>query len=120
MCANAGGADGDWLGPGGSAKKGGWWRSLFGQRRELAKEDHLSSASAAASPAPRQGPAAEARDRLARCFTHAHGHVRCGRLPEFLDTDMWLCSPAAWFPAGCLMRACSLRQGTRAQYRHRW
>ena len=105
MRANAGGADGDWLGPGGSAKKGGWWRSLFGQRRELAKEDHLSSASAAASPAPRQGPAAEARDRLARCPIHAHGHVRCGRLPEFLDMDVWLCSPAAcfssWLPHEC-------------------
>ena len=32
----------------------------------MSKEDHLGAASAAASPAQRTGPAAEARDRLAR------------------------------------------------------
>ena len=99
---NAGGADGDWLGPGGPAKKGGWWRSLFGQRRELAKEDHLSSRSAAASPAPR-GSAAEARDRLARCFCYTHVPVQCVTLLEVLDSNMWLCLPAVWFSAGCLV-----------------
>lgn len=99
MHVKAGGADGDWLGPGGPAKKGGWWRSLLGQRRELAKEDHLSSTSAAASPAPRQGPAADARDRLARCFPHAHVLLKGVRLSKLPDRNMQLCLPAVWLAA---------------------
>jgi hypothetical protein len=59
-----GGADGDLLGPGGGAGRGGWWRGLFGKRREMAKEDHLASPGADAPK--RTGPAADARDRLAR------------------------------------------------------
>ena len=65
LVPETGATNGDFLGPGG-AKTGGWWRSLFGKRQEMSKDDHLGAACAAASPAPRTGPAAEARDRLAR------------------------------------------------------